>query len=158
MGGDLHECEKVTERTERPLGVGCGFANHLGIQPDSGELDEVGIIGSRQINGNDFALLDDLPSGFEIPEWNTNLGGKDIHRANRKNSKAHGRSADSVNDFVERAVSTSGYDHFHPVVHGLLGDLASVARLGGEVHGHTARECMDTLAELAGFIATGGRV
>lgn len=129
---DLHKCEKVAERAQCLLGIGGGFTNHFGIQAHSGELNEVGPIRLRQVDGYDLPLFDNAPSTLQIAMWNAKLGGKNIHRANRKNTQAHRRIANAVDDFVERAIPTRRDDDLHSVLNCLRSYAAGVTSLGGE--------------------------
>ena len=138
MGSDLNKREKITQRPQRFFGIGGGFANHLGIQSHSGQLNEAGVICFGKIYGHHLPSLDDHPSPLQIAMGNTKLGGKDIHRANRKNSQAHRRVANAVDDFVERAIATCCNDDLHSGLHSLGSETTGVTRFGGEPHGHSA--------------------
>ena len=130
--GDLHKCEKVAERSQCLLGISGGFPNHFGIESHSGELNEVGSIGLWQVNGHDLPLFDNAPGALQIAMWNTKLAGENIHRSNRKNTQLHWRVANTVDDFVQRAIPTRRDDDLHSVLNGLRGDAAGVTSLGGE--------------------------
>ncbi len=156
--GDLNESEKVTERAERPFGIGCGFADDLGVQPYPGELDEMRIVGFGEVDFHDLTLFDHTPSTLEVSLGNAQLRSKNIHAADRKNSKTHRGAADAVDDFIKRAITSRCDDDLKSFPNGLRRDAAGITGFRGEAHGRTARERGDSLTETTGFVAAGGGI
>ena len=158
MRGNLNEGKKVTERSERPFGIGCGFADDLGVQPYPGELDEMRVVGLREVDFHNLALLDHTPSALKVSLGNAQLRGKNIHRADREDSQTHRRAADAVDDFIKRAIPSRRDDDLKSLPNGLRCDAAGITGFRGEAHGSTARERGDSLTETTGFVAAGGRI
>ena len=156
--GDLNEREKITERSERPFGIGCGFADDLGVQPHPGELDEMRVVGLRKVDFDDFALFDDIPSTLKISLGNAQLRRKNIHRADWKDTQPHRSAADAVDDFIERAIPSCCDDDLESFTNGLRCDATGITGFRGEAHGDTTRERGNSLTETTGFVAASGRI
>ena len=156
--GDLNEREKITERSERPFGIGCGFADDLGVQPHPGELNEMRVVGFGEVDFHNIALLDDTPSALEVSLGNAQLRGKNIHCADWKDSQTHWSTADAVDDFIERAIPSRCDDDLKSFPNGLRCDVAGITGFRGKAHGRTARERGDSLTETTGFVAAGGGI
>lgn len=156
--GDLDEREKVTERPERLFGIGCCFADNLGVQADACELDEMRVVGLREVDFHNLAVLDDIPGALEVSLGDSQFRGKNIHRADREDAQTHGSAADAVDDFIERAISSRRDDDLESFPNGLCREEAGVTGLRGEAHGSASREQVDFFTKAKGLVATGGGI
>ena len=157
-GGQLNQRENIAERAQGFLGIERSLANHLGIQPHPGELDEILVVRQRQIESEGVSHFDDVPSGSEVALRDADFLREHIHRAERQDSHSGTRTRDAVDDFVDRSITTSCDDVFKPLRHGFLGDPAGIASFGSCSQDRFRSQFTNPFGESRGFLAAGGRI
>ena len=134
----LRGAEQVGEGTEVLLHVPRGLLHHLGIEPDARELHEVLPVHPAEIDLARVAGLDHAP-GLARAGRQAELRGEDIHRADGQDAERDIRAGDAIDHLIHRAVAAGGHDHAEALLHGIGGDRAGLARLGGRGHGGARR-------------------
>ena len=154
----MNQRENIAERAQGFFGIERSLANHLGVQPHPGELDEILVVRQRQIEREGFSFFDDFPRGREVPLGNADFLGENIDRAERQDSHSGTRTRDAVDDFVDRSITTSRDDVFKPLRHGFLGDPAGIASFGSCSQDRFRSQFTNPFGESRGFLAAGGRI
>ena len=157
-GGQLNQCENIAQRSQGFLRIDRRPADHLGVETNARELDEILLVCDRQIEGERFSIFDDFPSRREIALRDGDFLGEHIDRAERQNSHLRGRPRDTVDDLVDRSISAGGDDDIEAIRHPFLGKAAGVARFGGELQIGLRSEFANPFAESRGFVAAGSRI
>ena len=125
--GHLGERQEVAHRAEHFFRIRSGLPDHFGIEADSGELDEVFVVGPWEIDQARTARFDHLPGLGKIVLRNTQFGGEDVHRADREDAKMNVGASDAIDYFVDCSVATGGNNRAIPLVHRAGGKASSVA-------------------------------
>ena len=104
------------------------------------------------------AMLDDVPAFAEVPDGEAQLGGKDIHRAERQQAQRGAGAGDAVDHLVDRTVAASGDDALASLRDGLLRQGAGLAGAVGDADVSARGEMLDLAAKCAGALTAGGGI
>jgi hypothetical protein len=132
--------------------------DHFGIETDSGELDEIFVVGPWEIDQARIARFDHLPGLGKIVLGNTQFGGEDVHRADWEDAKMNGCACDAIDYFVDCSVPASGNNGAISLVHRAGGKASGVARGASTSHEHMVRERRNLVAQGFGAFAAGRRI
>src|ERR1700730_5001142 len=109
-GGDLRRGNQITHWSEVAAQFAARLFHTLRVQTASRELHKKFAVRGGKIDKPCIFVLDDVPAKPKIVRGQSELGCKNIHCADRQESKRGVASSKTVNDFVNGAVATRGHD------------------------------------------------
>lgn len=156
FGGELGGIDEIAKGAEALFELTGGAGDDLRIEADASELDEVLVIGLREVDLTGGARFDDFPSFLDVA-GEAEFVGEDIHGSHGEDAERAAAAGDAVDDFIDGAVAARSDDDAASVRRCALGDAACIAgRLGGLDAG--AGEGADFLPSGASAVAAGSGI
>src|SRR5436190_4665907 len=120
------------------------------------------VLDAGQINARIAARADDLPGEFEFG-GKSQFAGENIHSSQRENAEPRPLEpfrgvANSIEDFIQRAVAAGGDDCFKAFCYSFFSESPRIARSGSELESGLCGNFVEVPPEAPGFVASGAGI
>lgn len=158
LGHDLSERQQIAHGAERLLEIRRRPADDFGIETDASQLNEILIIGHREIHLPHMSGVDHLPCLLEVVLRDAELCGENVHRPHGKNAEIHIGSRQTIDHFIHRTIPPGRHDSAESLGNSPLGQIAGLTRRTGGPHDDPQREGEDFFTQRTRSITASGWV